>query len=61
MATVACSSCKRLKDSTFDFYSREDKRQCYCKECAVNYSKKWAKLHKERLKACKHVSHVSRG
>lgn len=45
MADVKCPRCEEVKDSTFDFYWSQDKRQRWCKECFKHYTKTW---HRER-------------
>jgi len=49
MVDVVCNRCEETKDSTFDFYWSQDKRQRWCKECMRGYSNEWQKMHVRRV------------
>lgn len=50
MVDVRCNRCEEIKDSTFDFYWSQDKRQRWCKTCQLEYGKLWHRQHNARVK-----------
>ena len=53
MAEVECRLCKKVKDSTFDFYWSNGERQRRCKSCMKAYTMEWQRKARERIKLAK--------
>jgi len=53
MADVECRGCKKIKDSTFDFYWSGGERQRRCKQCMKEYIRAWHQRSRARIVAGK--------